>query len=156
VSCLCAKYRRPELTPRLDDGTYLLISSCKDGNPMLRSWLGDWVGTFLGGLWPRHDVGRCSGLTRRAQGCSVVIKDQHGRVARGDWQRRLFRVRRVFMQCAEAGLTRSKIWDCNSGEALHTFAHKHIVRSVALSPQPQPQYLLTVSARHVPPSTRSR
>jgi hypothetical protein len=33
---------------RLDDGTYLLISACKDGNPMLRSWLGDWIGTFLG------------------------------------------------------------------------------------------------------------
>ncbi|KAK0199207.1 WD40-repeat-containing domain protein, partial [Desarmillaria ectypa] len=30
------------------DGTYLLISSCKDGNPMLREWTGDWIGTFLG------------------------------------------------------------------------------------------------------------
>lgn len=37
-----------------------------------------------------------------------------------------------------------KIWDTNSGEALHTFQHKHIVRSVALNPQQQPQYLLTV------------
>lgn len=33
---------------RLDDGSFLLISACKDGNPMLRNWLGDWVGTFLG------------------------------------------------------------------------------------------------------------
>jgi hypothetical protein len=32
----------------LDDGTYHLISACKDGNPMLRSWIGDWIGTFLG------------------------------------------------------------------------------------------------------------
>jgi hypothetical protein len=32
----------------LDDGSFLLISACKDGNPMLRNWLGDWVGTFLG------------------------------------------------------------------------------------------------------------
>jgi WD40 repeat protein len=32
----------------LDDGTYLLISSCKDGNPMLREWTGDWIGTFVG------------------------------------------------------------------------------------------------------------
>ncbi|ETW85546.1 hypothetical protein HETIRDRAFT_448621 [Heterobasidion irregulare TC 32-1] len=31
-----------------DDGTYLLISSCKDGNPMLREWTGDWIGTFVG------------------------------------------------------------------------------------------------------------
>ncbi|KAF8621865.1 hypothetical protein AX15_007448 [Amanita polypyramis BW_CC] len=30
------------------DGTYLLVSSCKDGNPMLRAWTGDWIGTFLG------------------------------------------------------------------------------------------------------------
>ncbi|KAL4074506.1 WD40-repeat-containing domain protein [Scleroderma yunnanense] len=30
------------------DGTYLLVSSCKDGNPMLREWTGDWIGTFLG------------------------------------------------------------------------------------------------------------
>ncbi|WFD36075.1 hypothetical protein MCUN1_002946 [Malassezia cuniculi] len=43
----------PEPTPirhsqKHSDGTYLLLSSCKDGNPMLRDWLGDWVGTFLG------------------------------------------------------------------------------------------------------------
>lgn len=30
------------------DNSYLLISSCKDGNPMLREWTGDWVGTFVG------------------------------------------------------------------------------------------------------------
>lgn len=31
-----------------EDHTYLLISSCKDGNPMLREWTGDWIGTFIG------------------------------------------------------------------------------------------------------------
>lgn len=31
-----------------DDNTYVLISSCKDGNPMLREWTGDWIGTFIG------------------------------------------------------------------------------------------------------------
>src|SRR5271170_7501753 len=35
-------------SPIQDDGTYLLVSSCKDGNPMLREWTGDWIGTFLG------------------------------------------------------------------------------------------------------------
>lgn len=35
-------------SPLQDDGTFVLISSCKDGNPMLREWTGDWVGTFFG------------------------------------------------------------------------------------------------------------
>jgi hypothetical protein len=35
-------------SPLQDDQSYLLISSCKDGNPMLREWTGDWVGTFIG------------------------------------------------------------------------------------------------------------
>jgi WD40 repeat protein len=35
-------------SPIQEDGTFLLISSCKDGNPMLREWTGDWIGTFLG------------------------------------------------------------------------------------------------------------
>lgn len=33
-----------------NDESYMLISSCKDGQPMLRDWTGDWVGTFLGEL----------------------------------------------------------------------------------------------------------
>ena len=37
-----------EYSERQDDGTFLLLSSCKDGSPMLRDWVGDWVGTFLG------------------------------------------------------------------------------------------------------------
>ena len=35
-------------SPLQDDGKYVLISSCKDGNPMLREWTGDWIGTFFG------------------------------------------------------------------------------------------------------------
>ena len=35
-------------SPLQDDKSYLLISSCKDGNPMLREWTGDWIGTFIG------------------------------------------------------------------------------------------------------------
>jgi len=35
-------------SPLQDDQTYLLISSCKDGSPMLRDWTGDWIGTFIG------------------------------------------------------------------------------------------------------------
>jgi hypothetical protein len=35
-------------SPLQVDKSYLLISSCKDGNPMLRDWTGDWIGTFIG------------------------------------------------------------------------------------------------------------
>ena len=35
-------------SPLLDDGTYLLVSSCKDGDSMLREWTGEWIGTFVG------------------------------------------------------------------------------------------------------------
>ncbi|KAI3626180.1 hypothetical protein CBS9595_001541 [Malassezia furfur] len=47
----CHGHTRPvvhlEHSEKQDDGSYLLLSSCKDGNPMLRDWLGDWIGTFL-------------------------------------------------------------------------------------------------------------
>ncbi|SNX84891.1 related to UNR-interacting protein STRAP (serine-threonine kinase receptor-associated protein) [Melanopsichium pennsylvanicum] len=52
VPLTCSGHTRPvvhlEFSELQDDGTYSLLSSCKDGNPMLRDWLGDWVGTFLG------------------------------------------------------------------------------------------------------------
>ncbi|SAM82577.1 related to UNR-interacting protein STRAP (serine-threonine kinase receptor-associated protein) [Ustilago bromivora] len=52
VPLTCSGHTRPvvhlEFSDLQDDGTYSLLSSCKDGNPMLRDWLGDWVGTFLG------------------------------------------------------------------------------------------------------------
>ncbi|KAK7023723.1 WD-repeats-region domain-containing protein [Favolaschia claudopus] len=49
---VAAGHTRPvthlSFSPIQDDGTFLLVSSCKDGNPMLREWTGDWIGTFLG------------------------------------------------------------------------------------------------------------
>lgn len=52
VPLTCSGHTRPvvhlEFSDLQDDGTYTLLSSCKDGNPMMRDWLGDWVGTFLG------------------------------------------------------------------------------------------------------------
>lgn len=77
---------------------------------MLRSWLGDWIGTFLGhkgAVWSS----KISLDTSRAVTGSADFS--------------------------------AKIWDTNTGEALHSFSHNHIVRSVALNPQAQPQYLLT-------------
>jgi len=52
VPLTCSGHTRPvvhlEYSDLQPDNTYTLLSSCKDGNPMLRDWLGDWVGTFLG------------------------------------------------------------------------------------------------------------
>lgn len=111
---LCSGHTRPvthlQFSNILEDGNYLLISGCKDGSPMLRSWIGDWIGTFIGHKGAVWSTKISLDATRAATGSADFS---------------------------------AKIWDCNSGEALHTFAHKHIVRSVALSPQAQPQYLLT-------------
>lgn len=111
---LCGGHTRPvthlQFSNQLEDNTYLLISGCKDGNPMLRNWVGDWVGTFLGhkgAVW------------------SSKISLDTSRAATGS-----------------ADFS-AKVWDTYSGEALHTFQHEHIVRTVALSPQATPQYLLT-------------
>lgn len=66
----CHGHTRPvvhlEHSEKQDDGSYLLLSSCKDGNPMyvaslthrLRDWLGDWIGTFLGACVPLTQVTR--------------------------------------------------------------------------------------------------
>lgn len=53
VPLTCGGHTRPVVhlgfSPMQEtDGTYLFVSSCKDGNPMLRDWRGDWVGTFVG------------------------------------------------------------------------------------------------------------
>lgn len=50
---VCSGHTRPipsiSFSGLLADGHYMIISSCKDGKPMLRDWVGDWIGTFIGG-----------------------------------------------------------------------------------------------------------
>ena len=52
VPLVASGHTRPvthlSFSPLQDDQSYMLISSCKDGNPMLREWTGDWIGTFIG------------------------------------------------------------------------------------------------------------
>lgn len=130
---------------RLTDGTYQLISACKDGNPMLRSWIGDWIGTFLGKL-PISSQ-KCRANKQRSQRRSLVNKALARCVKSSHRQCRFLSVRHVLYTVSSVHRLSycRKIWDTSSGEAIHTFAHNHIVRSVALSPQATPQYLLTVN-----------
>ncbi|KAG9318407.1 WD40-repeat-containing domain protein [Chiua virens] len=87
-------------SPLFEDNTYLLVSSCKDGNPMLREWTGDWIGTFIG-----H---------KGAVWCTKLSPDGARAVT------------------GSADFT-AKIWDTYTGDALHSFPHNHIVRTVAIS-----------------------
>jgi len=55
IPLTCAGHTRPvvqlsfsQIIEEDNADSYLLVSSCKDGNPMLRDWIGDWVGTFIG------------------------------------------------------------------------------------------------------------
>ncbi|SHO78470.1 Similar to S.cerevisiae protein TIF34 (eIF3i subunit of the eukaryotic translation initiation factor 3 (eIF3)) [Malassezia sympodialis ATCC 42132] len=105
----CHGHTRPvvhlEHSDKQDDGTYMLLSSCKDGSPMLRDWLGDWVGTFLGHKGAVWSAKMSGGEAARAATGSADFS--------------------------------AKFWDTYTGECLHTFAHSHIVRSVALDADAQ-------------------
>jgi len=106
IPLTCAGHTRPvvqlQFSHVLDDGNYLLISACKDGNPMLRIGdTGDWIGTFSG-----H---------KGAVWCARLSEDA---------------IRAV---TASADFT-VKVWDTYSGGVYYTFPHKHIVRSVDISP----------------------
>lgn len=106
IPLTCAGHTRPvvqlQFSRILDDGNYLLISACKDGNPMLRIGdTGDWIGTFKGhkgAVW-------CARLNEEASRAVTASAD--------------FSV---------------NVWDTYSGSVLYSFPHKHIVRSVDISP----------------------
>lgn len=112
-------------SPLQDDGTYVLISSCKDGNPMLREWTGDWIGTFIGHKGAVWSSKLSPDTSRAASGSADFTACVH--LCSFRWPFRVAFAEAVLHPC-------SKIWDTYSGEALHSFPHNHIVRSVAISP----------------------
>ncbi|BGP46240.1 hypothetical protein JCM10450v2_002080 [Rhodotorula kratochvilovae] len=111
---VCAGHTRPvpsiHFSPLLpptpsapNDPNYLLISSCKDGKPMLRDWCGDWLGTFTG------DTGHKGAVW------SARLSQDGSLAATGS-----------------ADFT-AKVWDTHSGACLVTLPHSHIVRTADLS-----------------------
>jgi len=73
IPLTCAGHTRPVVHlsfSRLqeDDGKYLLVSSCKDGSPMLRDWTGDWIGTFIGHKGAVWSTKLCADASKAATG----------------------------------------------------------------------------------------
>ncbi|GAA5900611.1 WD40 repeat domain-containing protein [Sporobolomyces salmoneus] len=87
------------------DPSYLLISACKDGRPMLRDWVGDWQGTFTD-----ENVGHKGAV----------------------WEARLSGGDASLAGTASADFS-AKIWDTTTGNCLLTLPHQHIVRTVDFS-----------------------
>ncbi|GAA6021684.1 hypothetical protein JCM11491_001359 [Sporobolomyces phaffii] len=83
------------------DPSFVLISACKDGKPMLRDWVGDWQGTFTD---PR--VGHKGAV----------------------WEARLSRD--GSLAATAAADFSAKLWDATTGQCLLTLPHGHIVRTV--------------------------
>ena len=123
VPLVASGHTRPvthlSFSPLQDDQSYLLISSCKDGSPMLRDWTGDWIGTFIGhkgAVWSS----KISRDTSRAASGSADFTAYASPVLNSTRRSLIF-------------LPHSKIWDTFTGQSLHSFPHNHIVRAVALS-----------------------
>lgn len=108
------------------DGSYFLVSSCKDGNPMLRDWRGDWIGTFVGhkgAVWcTKLSLDGSKAVSGSADFTAYVsiVLNYKGETA----DHVILSYLAPFRKC----------WDAYTGLALHSFPHNHIVRSVALSP----------------------
>ncbi|PPS01847.1 hypothetical protein GOBAR_AA18822 [Gossypium barbadense] len=127
VPLVCHGHSRPVVdlfySPVTPDG-FFLISASKDSSPMLRNGeTGDWIGTFeghKGAVW------------------SVCLDTNALRAASASAD--FFCVFRFLAIYADYAFNTSvlehckrKVWDALTGDVLHSFEHKHIVRACAFS-----------------------
>ncbi|KAA3479394.1 serine-threonine kinase receptor-associated protein [Gossypium australe] len=126
---VCHGHSRPVVdlfySPITPDG-YFLISASKDSTPMLRNGeTGDWIGTFeghKGAVWSSClDTNALCAASASADFSAYKIKGPHpcGLPHSLSLINKLLGVR--------------KLWDALTGDELHSFEHKHIVRACAFS-----------------------
>lgn len=93
-----------------------------DGNPMLRQGdTGDWVGTFEGHKGAVWGVALNKAATLAATGAADFSGKHIQHI------RQVIRQLTQFIRLVFAG----KVWNASNGEELHSFKHKHIVKTVA-------------------------
>lgn len=118
------------------DGVYV---NFQDGNPMLRQGdTGDWVGTFEGHKGAVWGVA----LNKTAQLAASGAADFSGKHEINDSGRQsMTQLNTSFSSLIfrRAG----KVWNAGNGEELHSFKHKHIVKSVSFDQDSN--YLITGS-----------
>ncbi|RUS15593.1 WD40-repeat-containing domain protein [Endogone sp. FLAS-F59071] len=139
IPLTCSGHTRPvvdlQFSPITADGTYYLISACKDGNPMLRDGqTGDWIGTFLGhkgAVQSRSSVAAVRLHVATIPSCVSTDLSTNPVsppasaifILTTSWAQILIDFLIIF----------SKVWDTFTGDVLHSFAHQHIIRSADFS-----------------------
>ncbi|KAA3468329.1 Serine-threonine kinase receptor-associated [Gossypium australe] len=131
VPILCHGHSRPVVdlfySPVTPDG-FFLVSASKDSYPMLRNGeTGDWIGKFEGHKGAVWSVCLDTNALRAASGSAdfsaYVIPS-------------LIPFFRIMSSYEEICLFNRKVWDALTGDVLHSFEHKHIVRACAFSEEP--------------------
>ncbi|PPD69743.1 hypothetical protein GOBAR_DD33370 [Gossypium barbadense] len=124
VPLVCHGHSRPVVdlfySPVTPDG-FFLISASKDSSPMLRNGeTGDWIGTFEGHKGAVWSVCLDTNALRAAS-ASADFSAFLAIYADYDFNTNFLE------HC------KRKVWDALTGDVLHSFEHKHIVRACAFS-----------------------
>ena len=105
---------------------------------MLRDWTGDWIGTFMGTRHTAHPLSLSYHiLGHKGAVWSSKLSSDTSRAVTGsaDFTASVpLSSYKVHTLAHIEFFFFSKVWDTYTGEALHSFPHNHIVRSVDISP----------------------